>query len=69
MREVKNRVLKGRQRREFDPSNAADCQRLADFLKNMKWGHDGCPFEPEDHWQDIPTMLVYKYSRHCLGVE
>lgn len=61
-----NKVLKHRQRVVFDPSNEEHRALLGGYLNKMAWGSRGCPFEYEDHWQDIPTQCVYKLARYEL---
>lgn len=69
MRVMKNKVLKPRMRRVFDPANKVDRRVLSEFLRTLKWGAEGCPFELEDNWEDIPTQCVFKFARHELDAQ
>lgn len=66
---IKNKILKPRVRRVFDPANKADRAVLGNFLRTLKWGGEGCPFELEDNWEDIPTQCVFKLARHELDAQ
>lgn len=52
-------------RRPFDPSKDEDQMELKYFLENRKW-KNGCPFEIEYPWEDIPAMCKEKYALYKL---
>ena len=54
-----------RTRRNFNPANKQDLAELGFFLKNRKW-REGCPFNLEHPYEDIPFMCMAKYTEHSL---
>jgi hypothetical protein len=52
-------------RRTFDPSKQEDQLELKFFLENRRW-KNGCPFEIEYPWEDIPAMCKEKYALYKL---
>ena len=53
-------------KRVFDPKNPDDLKAYRLFLKKNNWGKNGCPFELEWPWLDIPAMLSHKISQHFV---
>jgi hypothetical protein len=52
-------------RRAFDPAKVEDQMELKFFLENRRW-KNGCPFEIEYPWEDIPAMCKEKYALYKL---
>ena len=59
---LKHRFVK----RIFDPANAEDLAAYKKYVQTNNWGPDGCPFELEWPWLDIPSMLSHKISQHFV---
>lgn len=55
-----------RERRDFNPSKKEDLVELGFFVKNKKW-REGCPFNLEFPYTDVPNMCMIKYAEHSLS--
>lgn len=49
---------------KFNVENDIHIKRFTFFLKNKNWGPDGCPFELEDPFTSVPSMIYDKIARH-----
>lgn len=57
--------MKKRTHVKFDPSNREHLLDYAEFLKYNNW-RNGCPFELEEPYQDVPTMLRRTAIMHFM---
>ena len=60
--------MKQRSHVYFDVKNKEHVNIYKGFLANSKWGADGCPFELEEPFISIPSMIQDKLVRHFLKV-
>lgn len=62
-------MIKLRQRfvkRVFDPTKKEDLLAYKYYVKHKGWGANGCPFELEYPWNDIPSMLAHKIAEYAV---
>lgn len=50
----------------FDVKNKTDLSLYKSFIKTRSWGKDGCPFELEWPWLNIPDMIAHKIAEHVV---
>ena len=53
---------------QFSPLNKVHMKMAAQFFRNYRWGQNGCPFQLEWPYEDIPYMLKTKITEHSLKV-
>jgi len=51
----------------FNAKNPEHLLAYAYYCKYNKWGNDGCRFELEPEWNDIPSMCASKSLEHYLN--
>lgn len=51
----------------FNPRNREHMLSYASFLKYNKWGPDGCRFELEENYTNIPAMLADKALEYLMS--
>ena len=52
----------------FDADNRKHIERYRDFLRDHKWGFDGCPFILEFPYLTIPDMIKDRMIHKLLKV-
>jgi len=62
-------MLEQKQKVFFNLNDEQHIKLFRSFLKNSKWGKDGCPFELEEPWRSIPDMIKDKLSRNFVGLQ
>lgn len=50
------------EKRIFDPCKRDDLRAYKQYIQTQNWGPDGCPFELEWPWTDVPNMLAHKIA-------
>jgi hypothetical protein len=55
--------------RNFDPKNEKYLKIVKNFFTTYAWGQEGCPFELEYPYLDVPTMIKDKLISNLLGVQ
>ena len=61
-------TLVNKLRRNFDPNNKEDVKEFKKFLETASW-ENGCPFNLEYPFLNIPDMIKDKLVRNLLGVK
>lgn len=56
-----------RQKIKFDVTNLDHLAKFSYFMKHNAWGREGCPFELEFPYQEIPYMIKDKLVRNMVG--
>jgi|FreactcultuFSWF8_1027224.scaffolds.fasta_scaffold04227_3 hypothetical protein len=54
-------------KRRFDVNNKEDLRAYKNFLANRSWGNNGCPFECEWPWLNIPDMIAFKIAENVVS--
>ena len=62
-------ILDMKKRRVFDVNSKQDVEAYRQFIINKGWGSDGCPFELEYPFDNIPAMIDNKLIRHFLKIK
>ena len=55
-------------RRNFNVNSRVDVDLYRQFLLTSTWGENGCPFELEYPFVNIPLMIQDKLVRKHLGI-
>jgi len=66
---MSNTLLHLRQRfpkRVFDVTDKKDLTIYKNYIRENSWGDDGCPFELEWPWLNIPDMIAHKISAYVV---
>lgn len=61
------KVLKPKKLVKFDPNNVEHVKAFQYFITKNNW-KEGCPFELEQPYLDVPTMIKDKITRHYILV-
>lgn len=62
-------ILDMKKRRVFDVNSKQDVEAYRQFIVNKGWGSDGCPFELEYPFDNIPAMIDNKLIRYFLKIK
>lgn len=62
-------ILDMKKRRVFDVNSKQDVEAYRQFIINKGWGSNGCPFELEYPFDNIPAMIDNKLIRHFLKIK
>lgn len=60
------KVLKTKKLVNFDPNNFNHIKSFEHFLFNNNW-KNGCPFELEQPYLDVPSMIKDKIAKHFIA--
>jgi len=62
LNELKTQHIK----RIFDVTAKKDLIAYRHYIKQRRWGEQGCPFELEWPWTSIPDMIAHKIAEHAV---
>jgi hypothetical protein len=63
-----NMTIQKRTKTKFDLTDGGHLSIYKSFLETNSWGRDGCPFEVEFPYLNVPDMIKDKIVYNLLGV-